>query len=90
MVAQHRHRLLPQFPDQPQHLHRPGAPVDQIPGQPEEIVGRIEADQFQQPLQGIITALDVADGIDGHLGLLFQLHLTEPAPGQGRTIVHHP
>ena len=43
-----------------------GSTIDQIAGAPQPVRCRIEADFFQQPLQLVIAALDVANDVSRH------------------------
>ena len=49
-----------------QRLQRLMAAIDQVPGEPEGVVTRLETDLVQQGLQLVETALDVADGVYRH------------------------
>ena len=66
VVAKDAHGAFAQALDEPQRFQRLRTAVDEIAGKPERIVRLIEADFFEQRLQGIEAALHVADGVRRH------------------------
>jgi hypothetical protein len=66
VVAQHHDAVEIERPDQTQGFERLATAVDQIAAEPEVVRRRIEAQPLQQPLQRVVAALQVADGVGGH------------------------
>ena len=66
VIAQHGNRRVAQAADETDRFQRFGAAVDQVAGQPQRVVRRIEAHGLEQPLQRIVTALQVSDRVNGH------------------------
>ena len=81
MVAQHRDGPIPQFLDETQALQRLRATVDQVPGKPEPVPGRVKTDYLKQVPEFVETTLEIADGIDRH-GLRSGPSGNEQAAGQ--------
>jgi len=48
-----------------ENVERAGAAVDEVADEPESVARRCEPDLAQQPLEGVETPLDVADGVGG-------------------------
>jgi hypothetical protein len=66
MVAEDYGGVRRQRMHQPQGLERLPAPVDQVAAEPQPVRGRVEANPFEQPLQRLVAALQVAYGVGGH------------------------
>ncbi len=42
------------------------AAVDQVPGEPQPVPGRIEAQLVEEPAQRVVATLEIANGVSGH------------------------
>jgi hypothetical protein len=68
VIAEHGQRGLSEPLHEAQHLERAGSAVDQVPGQPQASIRRIETNAVQEGPQLIITTLDITDGVGEHDG----------------------
>ena len=66
VVAEDGQRRVAEALDEAQRFQRFRPAIDQIADQPQAIARRAESAFVQQPLQGIETALNIADGVGGH------------------------
>ena len=69
VVAEHGAGPVAEIGDEPQHVERARAPVDEVPHEPEAVAPGIEAALAKQRPQLAVAALDVADRVRGHLGV---------------------
>jgi hypothetical protein len=70
VIAQYRDGGRAEALHQPQHLERTRPAIDEISGDPQAIAHRIEIELREQRLELIAATLDVADGVDSHVGFL--------------------
>lgn len=66
MVTQHADQRLADRVQEAQGFQRLGAAIDQVADQPQAVDGRVEVDAFQQALERLQAALQIADGVGGH------------------------
>ena len=66
VIAQHGNGAISQRFYIAQGLQGLRTAVDQIPGEPERIPGRIEFEFIEECAQCVVAALNVTDGIDRH------------------------
>ena len=66
VVAEHHHALFAQRMHEAQCFERLPAAIHQVAAEPQAIAGRVEPDAFEQSLQRVVAALEVADGPGRH------------------------
>ena len=69
MVAEHDVRTVAEVGDEPQHVERARAAIDEIPDEPEPIAPGVEAALSQQRPQLRVAALHVPDHVCRHRGV---------------------
>ena len=70
MIAEHDRHAVPERAHVAEHCERAGAAVDEIAGEPEPVARRIEFDPLEQTHEFRVAALQVADRVEGHGGLV--------------------
>lgn len=70
VITQYRHHAFAQSVQQPQDFRRMRSTIDQITHEPQHVGGGVESQQVEQAPQGIVTTLNVANGVDGHFKVL--------------------
>ena len=67
VVAEHAHGGVAQRHHLAQHRERSGAAIDEVADEPQPVLARREADQVEELAELGVAALDVADGVMGHV-----------------------
>ena len=80
VIAQHAGQGIAHGVEKTQGFQRLRATVDQVADQPQTILGGVEGHFLKQALQRLQAALQVADGVDGHISAA----LPGPPGGRGR------
>ena len=66
VIAEHRYRMLAEFADEAQGRQGARSTVDQIARQPQPVGTGTEIQLIEKSPELVVTALDVADRVDGH------------------------
>jgi hypothetical protein len=74
MITKYGYSRFAKVLDIAQCLARLGAAIDQVTGQPQSILRRVKRDLVEQAAEGVVTALEIANRVLGHLPLAWIVH----------------